>query len=210
MQIRELSIPDAFELTPVIHEDDRGAFFEWFRSDMFAEMTGHRFGLAQANCSVSSAGTLRGIHFAQLPPSQAKYVTCLRGAIFDVVVDIRVGSPTYGRWDAVRLDDENHKAVYLSAGLGHAFLALEDDTVVSYLCDAPYAPGREYAIHPLDPSLSIDWPNTQRGGDPVSLMLSEKDDAAPLLADIRASGLLPTYNDTRAFIDGQRTPQVSP
>lgn len=210
MHVRELSIAGAFELAPVIHEDERGAFLEWFRADRFAEMTGHRFDLAQANSSVSSAGTLRGIHFAELPPSQAKYVTCVHGAIFDVVVDIRVGSPTYGGWDAVRLDDENRKAVYVSAGLGHAFLALEDDSVVSYLCDAPYVPGREHAIHPLDPALGIDWPNTGPGGDRLPLVLSEKDDGAPLLEDARASGLLPSHHGAHAYISGLKTPPVSP
>ena len=201
MQIRELTIAGAFEVAPVVQDDDRGVFLEWFRADRFEEATGHRFDLAQANCSVSSAGSLRGIHFAQLPPGQAKYVTCLRGAVMDVVVDIRVGSPTYGQWDAVRLDDIGRRAVYLSVGLGHAFLALEDDTVVSYLCSAAYSPGREHAIHPLDPALAIDWPTVDRDGRPLTPVLSEKDAAAPSLDEVRAQGLLPTYDDTRAFID---------
>jgi dTDP-4-dehydrorhamnose 3,5-epimerase len=98
MDIRELPIQGAFEVTPQVHGDPRGEFLEWFRADRFTEATGHPFTLAQANASVSSAGTLRGIHFAQLPPSQAKWVTCLQGAILDVVVDIRVGSPTYAEW----------------------------------------------------------------------------------------------------------------
>ena len=141
---------------------------------------GHRapLHLAQANCSVSSAGTLRGIHFAQLPPSQAKYVTCLHGAALDVVVDLRVGSPTFGQWDSVLLDDVDRRAVYLPEGLGHAFMALEDHTVVTYLCSAPYAPGREHGIHPLDPDVGIDWPTTARDGSPLAPLLSPKDDAA--------------------------------
>src|SRR5690606_18710753 len=100
--------------------------------------------LRQANCSVSSARVLRGLHFARVPPSQAKYVTCVRGSVFDVVVDIRVGSPTFGRWDAVRLDDRDRRTIYISEGLGHAFLALEDDSTVMYLCSAQYDPQREH------------------------------------------------------------------
>src|SRR3954467_4484158 len=127
MEIRELVIRGAFEVTPQVHGDARGAFLEWFRADRFTEATGHPFTLAQANASVSSAGTVRGVHFAQLPPSQAKWVTCLQGAILDVVVDIRVGSPTYASWEAVVLDDEDRRGLYLAEGLGHAFMALEDD-----------------------------------------------------------------------------------
>ena len=133
-------------------------FFEWFTDDEFTAMTGHPLDLRQANVSVSSAGVLRGLHFAQLPPSQAKYVTCLRGAVFDVVVDIRVGSPTFGQWDSVLLDDRDHRTIYLSEGLAHGFLALEDDSTVTYLCSAGYAPGREHTICATDPAIGIDWP----------------------------------------------------
>ena len=199
MQVRELSVPGALEVTPVQHADDRGVFLEWFREDVFRQATGHRLHLAQANCSVSAAGTLRGIHFAQLPPSQAKFVTCVQGAALDVVVDLRVGSPTYGRWDAVLIDDRERRAVYLPEGLGHAFMALEDHTVVNYLCSAPYAPGREHGVHPLDPEIGIEWPTTGRDGTPVSALLSPKDAAAPTLAEARDAGLLPTYDEALAF-----------
>ena len=132
--------------------------------------SGHRppVHLAQANCSVSSAGTLRGIHFAQLPPSQAKFVTCVHGAAFDVVVDLRAGSPTFGQWDAVLLDARDRRAVYLPEGLGHAFMALEDDTVVTYLCSTPHAPDREHGIHPLDPQIGIEWPTESPTGEAIS------------------------------------------
>ena len=122
MEIRELSVPGAFMMTPKILGDSRGAFLEWFRADRFSEVTGHPFTIAQANCSVSAAGTVRGVHFAEVPPSQAKYVTCPSGALLDVVVDVRRGSPTFGRWEAVRLDDENRAAVYVPEGVGHAFM----------------------------------------------------------------------------------------
>jgi dTDP-4-dehydrorhamnose 3,5-epimerase len=202
--IEETKIPGAFSVTPQQHRDDRGLFLEWFRSDRFVEQTGHRFSIAQANCSVSAAGTIRGIHFAQLPPSQAKYVACPSGAILDVVIDVRVGSPTFGQWDAVLLDDQDRKALYLAEGLGHAFIALQDGTVVNYLCSAPYAPGREHGVHPLDPTIGIDWPTVGRDGSPLTHALSPKDDQAPPLADLVDSGLLPTYAEAQEFVESLR------
>ena len=202
MDVKELGIEGAWEITPKIHADDRGAFLEWFRADRFHEVTGHDLDLRQANCSVSSAGTLRGIHFAELPPSQAKYVTCLSGAALDVVVDLRVGSPTFGRWEAVELDGVERNAVYLSEGHGHAFMALADDTVVAYLCSAPYAPGREHGVHPLDPEIGIAWPRSGRDGAPVEPLLSPKDEAAPSLAEAKESGVLAAYEDCLSFRDG--------
>lgn len=199
MAIRELAIPGAWEITPRLYGDDRGSFFEWFTEGEFGEFAGHRFDLRQANCSVSSAGVLRGLHFAELPPSQAKYVTCLRGSVFDVVVDIRVGSPTYGRWDSVLLDDRDRRSVYVSEGLAHGFLALQHDSTVMYLCSAGYAPDREHTIAATDPAIGIVWPDTVFG---PQLVLSERDRAAPTLAEVRAAGLLPRWDDTRAFIDG--------
>ena len=204
MLIEETKIPGAFSVTPQQHRDDRGVFLEWFRSDRFVEQTGHRFTIAQANCSVSAAGTIRGIHFAQLPPSQAKYVACPSGAILDVVVDIRVGSPTFGQWDAVLLDDQDRKALYLAEGLGHAFIALQDGTVVNYLCSTPYAPGREHGVHPLDPAIGIDWPTVGRDGSLLTHSLSPKDDEAPRLADLVDSGLLPTYAEAQEYVESLR------
>jgi dTDP-4-dehydrorhamnose 3,5-epimerase len=202
--IEETKIPGAFAVIPQQHRDDRGVFLEWFRSDRFEEAAGHRFTIAQANCSVSAAGTVRGIHFAQLPPSQAKYVTCPSGAILDVVVDIRVGSPTFGQWDAVVLDDTDRKALYIAEGLGHAFMALADDTVVNYLCSAPYAPGREHGVHPLDPAIGIEWPAQGRDGAALTPSLSPKDAEAPTLAELADTGLLPTYDAVQEFVAGLR------
>ena len=196
MKARELAVPGAWEITPQVHTDSRGLLFEWFTDSAFTEFAGHRLDLRQVNCSVSSAGVLRGVHFAQMPPSQAKYVTCLRGAVFDVVVDIRVGSPRFGTWDAVVLDDRHRRSVYLSEGLGHAFLALEDDSTVMYLCSAGYAPDREYTVNPLDPALDIAWPAVD--GEPT---ISDRDREAPTLAQVQAEGLLPTWDETRAFVE---------
>lgn len=192
MHARELTIPGAWELTPTQHSDSRGVFFEWFTDREFTEFAGHRFDLRQANCSVSAAGVLRGLHFAQMPPGQAKYVTCVAGSVFDVVVDIRVGSPTYGRWDAVLLDARDRRSVYLSAGLAHGFLALQDNSTVMYLCSAEYAPQREHTICATDPAIGIDWP------DDHPLVLSERDADAPSLADVRAAGLLPGWEQERS------------
>jgi dTDP-4-dehydrorhamnose 3,5-epimerase len=200
VQVRELKIPGAFEITPTVHGDSRGHFFEWLTGKGFRSFAGHRLDVRQANCSVSSAGVLRGLHFAQLPPSQAKYVTCVRGSVFDVVVDIRVGSPTFGQWDSVLLDDSDHRTIYISEGLGHGFLALQDNSTVMYLCSAEYSPQREHTICATDPALAIDWPLV----DGAAPNLSDRDAAAPSFEEVRASGLLPTWDETKAFIDGMR------
>jgi dTDP-4-dehydrorhamnose 3,5-epimerase len=187
-----LGIEGAWTITPRIHQDSRGSFLEWFRGEDFAAATGYRFGLAQGNMSVSRRGVLRGIHFADVPPGQAKYVTCISGAVLDVVVDLRVGSPGYLRWEAVRLDDQTRRAVFISEGLGHGFMALSDEATVIYLCSTPYTPGREHGIHPLDPALGITWPAD------VAPVLSDKDAAAPTLERASATGLLPDYADCLA------------
>ncbi|MEU9015452.1 dTDP-4-dehydrorhamnose 3,5-epimerase [Streptomyces sp. NPDC048479] len=199
--MRPLGIEGAWVDTPTVFTDRRGGFHEWFRSDRFCDVTGQGLQLAQANCSRSVRGTLRGIHYASVPPGQAKYVTCVSGAILDVVVDIRTGSPTFGAWEAVRLDDREHRCVYLSEGLGHAFMALEGDATVVYLCSQGYAPQREYGIHPFDPALSIAWP------DGLVPELSEKDAAAPMLAEAERQGLLPSYAECSAYRRGLRAGQ---
>ena len=200
MKYRELAVPGAFEITPKQFGDPRGLFLEALKAGAFADAVGHSFDLQQVNTSVSAAGVLRGIHVADVPPSQAKYVMCAKGAVLDVVVDIRVGSPTFGTWDAVQLDDVDRRAVYLSEGLGHAFMSLEDGSTVLYLCSSGYAPGREHGIHPLDPELGIQWPTTARDGTPLAPLLSEKDEAAPTLAEAREQGLLPTLDAVQEYI----------
>jgi dTDP-4-dehydrorhamnose 3,5-epimerase len=198
VNVRELSVPGAWEITPRVHDDSRGHFFEWFTEAGFGSFAGHRFTLAQANCSVSAAGVLRGLHFAQVPPSQAKYVTCVSGAVFDVAVDIRVGSPTFGRWDAVHLDARSHRSIYLSEGLAHGFLALEPESTVMYLCSAPYDPTREFTLLATDPDIGIEWPHEHR------VILSDRDAAAPTLADLHRDGALPTWEASQEFVEGLR------
>jgi dTDP-4-dehydrorhamnose 3,5-epimerase len=188
-----LGIEGAWVVTPPVHSDVRGRFLELFRADELYGVLGYRMEIAQANCSVSRQGVIRGIHFADVPPGQAKYVSCVSGAILDVVVDLRAGSPGYGRWEALQLDDENRRSVLVSEGLGHAFMALSETATAVYLCSTPYAPGREHGVHPLDPALGIAWP---AGRDPV---LSDKDAAAPSLAEANEAGLLPRYADCLAY-----------
>ena len=199
MQMTPLSIEGAWRVDPVQHTDERGAFLEWFKDDAFADAVGHRLDLRQANASVSAAGVVRGIHYADVPPSQAKYVTCLVGAALDVVVDLRVGSPTFGQWDSVLLDDRTRSAVYLSEGLGHAFMALRDGTTVVYLCSAPYAPGREHGVDPFDPDVAIAWPTCTPDGTPVTPVLSAKDAAAPSLREAGDVGMLPRMEDVLTY-----------
>lgn len=187
MEIRPLAIAGAFEITPRLWSDDRGTFLEWYRADLLTEL-GVSFELRQANTSVSRRGVVRGIHFADVPPGQAKHVTVTRGSAIDFVVDIRVGSPTFGRWDSVRLDAVDHRAVHLAEGLGHAFLALEDDTTVSYLVSGFYDPAHEHAVSPVDPALALDFAMPL-----ADLVVSEKDAAAPTLAEALELGILPRW-----------------
>lgn len=194
MEIRELSVPDSYEITPKLIGDSRGMFLEWYRFDELAKAAGHPIDLKQANMSVSQRGVVRGIHFADIPPSQAKYVTCPKGAVIDFVIDIRVGSPTFGQWDSVRLDDVDRKAIYIAEGLGHAFVALEDDSVVSYLVTDTYAPTREHGVNPLDETVALDF-----GLPADELILSPKDTDAPSLVEAERSGLLPTYEQAKAY-----------
>lgn len=194
MQIRELSIPDAYEITPRQHPDDRGLFFEFYRFDRLEEAVGHSLDLKQGNTSVSRRGSVRGIHFADIPPSQAKYVTAPHGAVLDFVVDIRVGSPTFGQWDSVLLDDKDRRAIYVAEGLGHCFVALTDDATVSYLVTDVYNPTREHGINPLDAEIGLAFPLPSE-----ELLLSAKDTDAPGLAEASEAGLLPTWDAARAF-----------
>lgn len=197
MQIEQLPIEGAYVFTPKQHGDARGLFFEWFKSSEFAESVGHPLTLAQANCSVSSKGTLRGIHYADVPPGQAKYVTCLSGAVLDIIVDIRVGSPTFGQWEAVELNTESRRLVYLSEGLGHGFVALQDNSTVVYLCSTIYNPAAEHEIDPFDRTIGIDW-----GISREQASLSAKDAVAPSLRSALEQGLLPDYEVCKEFRAG--------
>ena len=190
--VEPLGIDGAWTFTPQLHRDDRGSFAEAFRGAEFAAGLGYQLSVAQVNCSVSRRGVIRGIHYSDVPPGQAKYVTCVSGAVLDVVVDLRVGSPGFGKWETVRLDDQDRRAVFLAEGLGHGFMALSEQATVLYLCSTPYAPGREHGVHPLDPALGIAWPLDGPADAPI---LSDKDAAAPTLDEALLSGALPRYED---------------
>ena len=194
MEVAELSIPGTWLFSPLLHPDDRGVFLESFKSDVFTDAVGRWLDLAQMNISVSRGGTVRGVHFADVPPGQAKYVQCFDGRILDVVVDIRVGSPTFGQWDAVELDSASRKGLFIEEGLGHAFCALSEVATVGYLCSAGYAPSREHGVHPLDPQVGIQWPVDGE------IVLSSKDAAAPTLAEAKDQGLLPTLEGCQEFV----------
>lgn len=198
MQITPLRIEGAYRVAPRQFPDDRGVFMEGFRGDKLAEHIGHEMRVVQTNISVSSRGAVRGIHFADVPPSQAKYVTAVSGSFLDFVVDIRVGSPTFGEWESVRLDTDSRVAVYLSEGLGHCLVALEDNSTAVYLCSQPYNPTGEHGINPLDPRVGLDLPADL---EPV---VSAKDAAAPNLEEAAAQGLLPDYDDCLAFAESLR------
>lgn len=194
MKARELSIAGAWVFEPTVFPDSRGMFAAPYQGGVFRDALGFDLVVAQTNHSVSVRGVIRGVHFADTPPGQAKYVYCPRGALLDVVVDVRVGSPTFGAHEAVELDGWSCRAVYLSEGLGHAFVALEDDTVMAYLCSTPYNPGAEHGVTPLDPALGLPWPSD------VTPILSDKDAAAPELDVARAAGLLPKWE---AYLSGE-------
>ncbi|MEV5567890.1 dTDP-4-dehydrorhamnose 3,5-epimerase family protein [Streptomyces sp. NPDC052196] len=189
MRTRELAVSGAFEFAPEVHADPRGLFVSPLQEAPFLAAVGRPFPVAQTNHSRSARGVLRGLHFTTAPPGQAKYVHCARGRALDVVVDLRLGSPTFGLWDTVDMDEGTCRAGYYPEGVGHAFLALEDDTVMSYLVTTGYRPELEQAITPLDAELSLPWPNG------IDLVLSERDRAAPGLAQATAQGLLPRYAD---------------
>ena len=192
MQVRPLEIPDSYVLTPVVRRDDRGSFTETFRSDALAEVRGYAPATVQINLSTSRRGVVRGVHYADVPLGQSKYVMAVQGRVLDYVVDLRVGSPAFGRWEAVELDDENRAAVFLAEGLGHAFVALTEGAIVSYLVSDVFRPEREHGVNPLDPELALEYPM-----DASELVLSPKDVEAPSFADALASGLLPTWEQAQ-------------
>lgn len=199
MQVRELAVPGAFEFTPPSFPDPRGVFVAPYQETAFVKTVGHPLRLAQTNHSVSARGVIRGVHFADTPPGQAKYTYCVQGEALDVVVDLRVGSPTFGAFDAVRLSGERISAVYLPEGLGHAFVALADDTVIAYHCSMEFNPAVEHGVDPLDPELALPWPAD------LPTVLSDKDRSAPSLAQARATGLLPSYGACMAWYERLRS-----
>ena len=186
MKITPLEIEGVWVAESPIWSDDRGFFREWFKSEDIKNVTGRDFGIEQANISLSSKGTLRGIHYSIAPRGQAKWVTCVSGAIRDVIVDIRPGSPTFGKWVDIELRGDSGKAVLISEGLGHGFIALEDNTAVAYLVSTLFSPDYEFEINPLDEKIGINW-----GMQSSELKISDKDIKAPTLQERLTDGKLP-------------------
>ena len=163
-------------LAPDVYGDERGFFVETYREELWSSF-GIPTGFVQDNHSRSRKGTLRGIHF-QTHPGQGKLVRCARGRVLDVVVDLRRGSPTFGEWEAVELDDERHLQLWIPVGFGHGFCVLSDVADFTYKCTNVYDPATEAGIRFDDPDVGIEWPD-------IELLYSERDATAPRLADVR-------------------------
>ena len=190
MKLTPLGIEGAWLAESHIWKDDRGFFREWFKAEDIERETGRNFGVEQANISVSSAGTIRGLHYSMVTGGQAKWITCVAGSIQDVIVDIRPESKTYSQWVEVKLDGDSGEAVFISEGLGHGFLALKENTVVAYLVSTPFSPTHEYEINPLDEEIGIQWRKNSS-----EMKISEKDRNAPSLHHQFLNRNLPTLTN---------------
>ncbi|MEU5039015.1 dTDP-4-dehydrorhamnose 3,5-epimerase family protein [Streptomyces rubiginosohelvolus] len=188
MEAKELGVVGAHVFTPQVFADSRGAFVSPFQEEAFVRQTGHRlFPVEQISHSRSRRGVVRGVHFTRTPPGMAKYVYCPRGRALDIIVDLRRGSPTFGRHATVVLDPVDFRAVYFPVGLGHAFVALEDDTVMAYTLSLAYAPENELALSVYDPDLALPLP------EDIEPVVSERDRVAQSLEQALESGVLPEY-----------------
>jgi dTDP-4-dehydrorhamnose 3,5-epimerase len=185
MEIIPLSINGAWLIKAKRFTDDRGWFQEWFKQSTIGAQTGFNFCPVQTNISRSAAGSIRGIHYSIAPEGQGKLVTAMSGTIDDLVIDIRPTSPTFGKWEKVRLSSDSGDSVLLSPNLGHAFQALADNTVVSYLVTAEFNPVTELGITPFCSELAIDWDSA------IDPLVSEKDLQAPSLAQRLKTNQLP-------------------
>ena len=186
MKVIKTEIEDVLVIEPDVFGDHRGYFMESYSEKRFSELVGNiRF--VQDNESRSGYGVLRGLHYQKPPFAQSKLVRVVKGAVLDVAVDIRVGSPTFGRHVAVELSEDNHRQCFIPRGFAHGFVVLSEEAVFQYKCDGFYSPAHEAALAWNDPELAIDW---KLPAD--SLILSDKDKVNPLLKD---AGWLLDYND---------------
>jgi dTDP-4-dehydrorhamnose 3,5-epimerase len=186
MELTPLGIEGVWLAESPIWSDDRGFFREWFKLTDIKNATGRDFEIEQANISLSSRGTLRGIHYSIAPRGQAKWITCVSGSIKDVIIDIRPESKSFGHWIEVEMTGDSGHAIFISEDLGHGFLALEDNTAVAYLVSTQFSPAHEFEIDPLDQKIGVNW-----GMDLSELKISDKDRNAPTLAQRLIEGKLP-------------------
>lgn len=177
MNVIKTDIEGVLIFEPRVFRDARGYFFESYNREVFDAAVGHHIEFVQDNESYSSRGVMRGLHFQRPPHAQAKLVRCVQGAVLDVAVDIRKGSPTYGRHVAVELTGENHRQFFIPRGFAHGFAVLSETALFQYKCDNLYAPQADGGIDITDPSLGIDWRL-----DPADIILSDKDRLHPRLA----------------------------
>lgn len=181
MEVIKTEIEGVVIIEPRVFGDARGYFFESFNAREFAEKTGKQVNFVQDNESMSHYGVLRGLHFQQPPFAQSKLVRVVKGRVLDIAVDIRVGSPTYGKYVSVELTEDNRRQFFMSKGFAHGFSVLSDEVIFQYKCDEFYAPQSEGAIAWNDPDLAIDW---QIPADKV--LLSDKDKKHPFLRDFKS------------------------
>ena len=180
MKIIETEIQGLFVIEPDVYCDSRGYFFESFNKRRFEEQTGISVDFVQDNESRSTYGIVRGLHFQKPPHAQAKLVRVVSGRVLDVAVDLREGSPTYGRHVAVELSGENHRQMFIPKGFAHGFSVLSEEAVFQYKCDDYYAPETEGAVAWDDPDIAIDW---RIPAD--KMILSEKDKKHPRLSELK-------------------------
>lgn len=207
MRVLQLPLPYCYVFEAPTYPDDRGFFSAPFHAPTFIDNVGYHLSIRQTNLSPTRRGAVRGIHFADVPPGQAKYVYAAHGHLLDVLVDLRVGSPTFSQHVAIELSPESGTAVFLPEGMGHLVIGLTDDAAVSYLCSEAYNPPKEHGVSPLDPTLGLpfhDWCEKYQLGNPDSLTLSSKDKNAPTMAAAQESGLLPSYDECVAFYNSLR------
>jgi dTDP-4-dehydrorhamnose 3,5-epimerase len=186
LKVESLGIEGAWVCRFPVFNDERGSFREWFKTEELFQVTGRKFEPEQANISQSLKGVVRGIHYSLSNRGQSKWITCVSGNIRDFVIDIRPNSKTFGKWVEIDLTHESGVAVFISEGLGHAFISLEDNTTVAYLVSTPFSPSEEFAINPFDDDIAINW-----GLSRSEIIVSDKDKQAPSLESRKRDNLLP-------------------
>ena len=184
MKLSPFEIDGAWLITEESHIDNRGYFREWYMPNKLKDLPNFCFVPAQGNVSKSKLGVIRGMHYSTSIIGQQKWITCTKGRILDVILDVRLNSPTYGLYNVIELSEVNGISVYIESGIAHGFISLTDDTLVTYLTSTTYSYEDEHTINPFDPDIQIQWPK-------MDYLLSVRDKTAPTLDSQREKGLLP-------------------